>query len=144
MSTPKNVARGKITQIVKDIMNANATLPMHDVCGLIQKKCGRADGVLPGMTMSYARAWYRDFVNRNLAKGKIEKAPSRAKPKEAKTPSTHPATAAGAKTGKGKGHTTAKPKVDANVVAQLAGKAAANATTAAVKAAIEDAPAATI
>jgi hypothetical protein len=34
------------------------------------------------MDMSYARAWYRDFVNRDLAPGKIEEAPSRQETRE--------------------------------------------------------------
>jgi len=64
------IPRGQITQQVISIMKAGRDLPMAEVCAGIAKECS--------MNMSYARAWYRDFVNRDIAPGVITKAPSRA------------------------------------------------------------------
>jgi hypothetical protein len=61
--------RGYYTQVVTDIMKANRERPMAWTCAKIMQALD--------MNMSYARAWYRDFVNRDLAPGKIEDAPSR-------------------------------------------------------------------
>lgn len=70
-NTMTDTKRGSTTQAVKDIMNANGEKPMHETCAIIAKDLS--------MTMSYARAWYRDFAKRSLATGVVEKAPTKAK-----------------------------------------------------------------
>ena len=72
-----------ITQVCKDIMNANTDKNMDEVSKIIAQTCtdlaATGEPGFKAMSYGYARAWYRDFVKRGLAPGVIEKVPSRAK-----------------------------------------------------------------